>query len=87
MHNCEKNSIDAVFQDTIYNLTSNIALTWQESLPPSWKPAHIMSERMSMFWVDFIKNISWHMLESMIGTCTSCKGPAPDKATEKEIKI
>lgn len=55
--------------------------TWQESLPPSWYPAQIMSYRMSTCSFGSIRYISWHELWEMIGTCTSCKVPTPDRGT------
>lgn len=56
--------------------------TWQESLPPSWYPAQIMSYKMSTCSVGSVRYISWHELWEMIGTCTSCRVPTPDRGTE-----
>lgn len=56
--------------------------TWQESLPPSWYPAQIMSYRMSTCSFGSIWYISWHELWEMIGTSTSCSVPIPGRGTE-----
>lgn len=55
--------------------------TWQESLPPSLKPAQTMSCRMSTLSVGSVWYHCWHELWEMIGTSTSCNGPAPCKGT------
>lgn len=58
--------------------------TWQESLPPSWKPAQIMSSRMSTVSVGCSRYISWQEAWEMIGTCTSCSVPYPASGTKRE---
>lgn len=55
--------------------------TWQESLPPSLNPAQTMSCRMSTLSVGSVWYHCWHELWEMIGTWTSCNGPAPCKGT------
>lgn len=55
--------------------------TWQESLPPSWYPAQIMSYRMSTWSFGSSEYISWHELWEMIGTITSCRVPTPCRGT------
>lgn len=60
--------------------------TWQESLPPSWYPAQIMSYRTSTCSFGFVRYISWHELWEMIGTCTSCRVPTPDRGTEENMR-
>lgn len=60
--------------------------TWQESLPPSWYPAQIMSYRISTCSFGSVRYIAWHELWEMIGTCTSCSGPVPCRGTEDNTK-
>lgn len=60
--------------------------TWQESLPPCWYPAQIMSERMSTCSLGSVWYISWHDLWEMIGTCTCCNVPTPDRGTEQSTR-
>lgn len=67
-------------------VSTTVISTWQESLPPSWYPAQIMSYRMSTCSFGSIRYISWHELWEMIGTSTSCKVPIPDRGTEDHMR-